>query len=151
MCFILGKTLRMVETENGKFQSCAEFNKFLCSWTEVVHWNVLPEALCPLLWHGAGCRDELPNIGLLLTLSNFLTAAFFVQWVRKLWGSFQALPLSRPCNAVWICYSICGFCRNSNHVGVTSCKSVLNLGSLRDFAHVFEVYCSEMIHHLIFL
>lgn len=28
MCFILGKTLRMVETENGKFQSCAEFNKF---------------------------------------------------------------------------------------------------------------------------
>lgn len=33
---------------------------------------------------------------------------------------------------------------------LTSCKSMLNLASLHAFAHVFEVYCSEMTHHLVF-
>lgn len=67
----------MVETENGKFQPCADFNKFLCSWMEVLHWNVPPEALCSLLWQGPVCRGMLPNASLLLTLLNFLTAVFF--------------------------------------------------------------------------
>lgn len=34
---------------------------------------------------------------------------------------------------------------------LTSCKAMLNLASLPAFAHVFEVYCREMIHHRIFL
>lgn len=119
---------------------------------KAVDWNALPEALHLLLWNGAACRDELPNIGLLLTLSNFLAAAFFLfsGW-GSWWESSYALPLpSCSRNAVWICCNTRAFYRNNNHVRMTSRKSVLNLGTLCAFA-VFETCCSEMMYQLIFL
>lgn len=86
----------MAEKENGKFQPCAEFNKFLCSsmklCTEMCHQRHFAHCSDREL---AACRDELPNAGLLLTLSNFLAAVFFVQWVRKLVRQF-------PCSSSFV-------------------------------------------------